>query len=201
MMRILLIPIISFLFFSCKQPRKNTELTPDTPKALQEKSSSEAIFSKRSYPDDLVESLYSELTDKTPELKDLEEMISKLEDQKSDSVESFKKFDQKNTSYYNSANQHLQQIKDSLIRKKIKSIIDSSLSAYNSKTRRYKNLISTLYLKEINLEDLHIVLKLVKTLQLIEKYQKENIPSTKSIEKVIEGFDKAIQKTDTLTKE
>lgn len=201
MMRILLIPIISFLFFSCKQPGKNTELTPDTPKALQEKSSSEAIFSKRSYPDDLVESLYSELTDKTPELKDLEEMISKLEDQKSDSVESFKKFDQKNTSYYNSANQHLQQIKDSLIRKKIKSIIDSSLSAYNSKTRRYKNLISTLYLKEINLEDLHIVLKLVKTLQLIEKYQKENIPSTKSIEKVIEGFDKAIQKTDTLTKE
>lgn len=145
--------------------------------------------------------MYSELTDKTPELKDLEEMISKLEDQKSDSVESFKKFDQKNTSYYNSANQHLQQIKDSLIRKKIKSIIDSSLSAYNSKTRRYKNLISTLYLKEINLEDLHIVLKLVKTLQLIEKYQKENIPSTKSIEKVIEGFDKAIQKTDTLTKE
>ena len=51
-----------------------TEYFADINKALQEKSSSYSL-SKRSYDDDLVESLYKELADNTPELKDLENKI------------------------------------------------------------------------------------------------------------------------------
>ena len=65
--------------------------------ALQEKSSSEILFSKSRY-DDLVESLYAELVEKNPGLKELEKTIADLKDQKSDSVKPFTKFDSKNTS-------------------------------------------------------------------------------------------------------
>lgn len=81
---------------------------------------------------------------------------------------------------------------------KIKAIIDNSLNSYDRRIAPNENLISTLDVKDKALDDLHIVLKLVKTLPLIEKYQADNKPSVKPIEKVIKHFDKAIQLADTL---
>jgi hypothetical protein len=196
---IIISAFISFFFFTCKQQEGKEEPKPDTPKALQEKNSSGYLTKSRG-EEDLVESLYSELVEKTPALKELEETIEKLDIQKQDSLKSFEKFNQKNTSYYSSAKQHLGQISDSLLRLKIKSIIDNSLNNYNSKIARHKSLVSILSSKDSNLTDLHIVLKLVKTIPLMEKYQVENTPSSKPIEEVIKDFDRAIQKANTLAK-
>jgi len=188
-------------FASCKQPTNQPDPSPGTPAALQEKSHSEiGSFSKSRYEDDLVENLYAELLEKNPELKALEKTIIDLNDQKSDSVTIFDKFDSKNTSYYNSSQQHIGKISDSILRLRVKTIIDNSLNNYNGKIDRHKSLIAMLISKNNTLENLHIVLKIVKTLPMIEKYQSENLPSTKPIEKVIHNFDKAIQQTDTLAK-
>ena len=187
------------LFASCRQSEKSPESSPETPVALQEKSSSEILFSKSRY-DDLVESLYAELIEKNPALKELEKTIDDLKDQKSDSVKPFTKFDSKNTSYYNSANEHLTRISDSILRIKMNTIINNSLNNYNNKIARHQGLISMLNTKDIDLKNLHIILKIVRTLPMIEKYQSENIPSIKPIEKTIKNFDKAIQQTDTLVK-
>jgi hypothetical protein len=50
------------------------------------------------------------------------------------------------------------------------------------------------------LNDLHILLKLVKTLPMIEKYQQENLPSEKPIEALIRQYDKLIREADAATK-
>jgi len=81
---------------------------------------------------------------------------------------------------------------------KIKTIIDKSLNSYDRKIAPNENLISTLGVKDKALRDLHLVLKLVKTLPMIEKYQPENKPAVKPIENVSRHFDKAIKQADTL---
>ena len=68
---ILISTVILMTFVSCDNSRikENQEQKQETPKALREEKSYE-IISKSGY-DDIIESLYKELADKTPELKDL----------------------------------------------------------------------------------------------------------------------------------
>jgi predicted RNase H-like nuclease (RuvC/YqgF family) len=200
MKKIVIIAIgVSFLFASCKHPKKDIQSSsPEIPESLQEKSGNEISFSKSRKGEDLVESLYAGILEKNPSLSELEKTIEDLGEQKQDSVETFEEFDQKNKSYYTSTERYTDIIKDSLLRIKIKTIIDNSLNSYDRSIAANKNLISILNAKDNNLRDLHIILKLVKTLPLIEKYQAENTPSVKPVENVINHFDKAIQRADTL---
>ncbi|MDO9375189.1 MAG: hypothetical protein Q7T76_12270, partial [Ferruginibacter sp.] len=62
---------------SCNSSRTQDKPIPETPKALEDKSFSSEIISKRSY-DDLVESLYNELVSKNIDLKTLEDKIGEL---------------------------------------------------------------------------------------------------------------------------
>ena len=182
--------------FSCNNTHPKDPQQPETPKALQDKSSG-SFYSRRSY-NDLVESLYNELADKTPELKALESSIDKLSEGKTDSAELFDKYNKKNNSYYSSANSHITSIKDSLLRDKIKQLIDNSLLKYNNKITLHNNLLNTVNTKEITLSDLHNALKLIKTLPLIEKYQTDNLPPVKPLQNINKEYDKAIIKTDSL---
>jgi hypothetical protein len=200
---LLLLSILFCVLLSCNNRPPAQQPAPDTPEALQEKKSGgiDLSLSKSRYDrEDLVESLYDELVDKTPELKDIEERIDYLSDAKTDSVKDFNFFDQKNNSYYGSANAHADRITDSLLRDRIRSIITVSQAKYKAQIKRHTDLVEFMDSKSVKLGDLHIVLKLVKTLTMIEKHQKDNIPSAKPIEQVIREYDKTIQKVDSLSK-
>ena len=94
--------IISTLFFfsiaSCDNRKTQDRQKDDTPKELEDKSLSSDIISKRSNGD-LVEELYSDLVDKTPELKQLENKIDGLSRSEPDSTKSFDNYNSKNQSY------------------------------------------------------------------------------------------------------
>jgi hypothetical protein len=194
-----LLAIIVVGFYSCDNSRNKEKPEQEIPKALQEQSSNYSL-SKRSYDDDLVESLYKELANNTPELKDLENEIKDWNGRNPDSLETFEKFDNKNNSYYNSAKSQYEAVKDSVLKVKVKSLVASSQTNYNNKVSGLSSLVAQLKSKEISLNDLHILLKIVKTLPLIEKYQKDNLPSGKPIESVIKDLEKIIFKTDSLSK-
>ncbi len=184
---------------SCNSSRKQENPEQETPKALEDKSASYEVVSKRGY-DDLVESLYKELADKTPELKKLEDKIGDLHKSKNDSTELFDKYNQKNQSYYNAANNHLERITDSLLRDKMKVLIADSLSKYNSLISRHTDLLKSIDAKNLTLNDLHIILKITRTIPLIEKYHKDKLPSAKPLEGFSKQLDEAINYTDTLIK-
>jgi hypothetical protein len=193
-----ILAIIVIGFYSCDNSRKKEKREQEIPKALQEQSSNYSL-SKRSYDDDLVESLYNELANNTPELKDLENEIKDLKYRNPDSLETFEKFDNKNNSYYNSAKSHYEAVKDSVLKEKVKFLVAGSQTNYTNKISRLTSLVAQLKNKEISLNDLHILLKIVKTLPLIEKYQTDNLPSGKPIESVIKDLEKIILKTDSLS--
>lgn len=196
--KISLYAIITFTIAACKDNQVREQFQPATPKALEDKSSYE-IISKRGR-EDLVESLYMEMVGKDVQLKKLEEEINALDAANGDSVKVFKQFDGKIRTYFGSADSHVEGITDSLLRNKIKNLLDSNLAKYNSKIAKHNELLSAISTNTAKISDLHTVLKIVKTLPLIEKYQDDNLPDIKPLNGFVKCQEKAIRLADTLIK-
>ncbi len=196
---VLLLALCFLTLFSCDNSRTQDKPKNETPKALEDKSSSYEIVSKRGY-DDLVESLYKELADKTPELNELEKQIDNLADTRNDSTKSFNIYNGKNKSYYQSAINHVEQMKDTVLKDKIKLLIQNSLTKYNKTVSKHNDILKSIDCKSLSLNDLHTILKITRTLLLIDKYQQDAIPATKSLEGYSKQLDKTIKFADTLTK-
>jgi hypothetical protein len=198
-LEIIVSSIIVLAFASCGNSQTQEKSKPATPKALADNSSSYEIVSKRG-SGDLVEGLYNELVDNTPELKELEGKIDRLNTSKSDSTELFDKYNSHNRSYYSSADTHVGQIKDSVLKDKIKLLISSSLTKYNSKISAHSDLLKSIEAETATLSDLHELLKITRTLPIIEKYQNTSLPSTKSLQDYLKHLNETVKYADTLTK-
>lgn len=197
--KILLPTILVFILASCDDTRIQGKPQQETPKALEDNSSFE-IVSKGRRSEDLLESLYSELVSKDVELKRLEVKINDLNSSKHDSIELFDKFNGKIQSYFRSIDSHVSAIEDSLLRDKMKLLIAGHLTKYNSRIAKHNDLLKTLAINEIRIADLHTVLKIVKTLPVIEKYQQDNLPTTRQLEGFIKQQNQTINLADTLIK-
>jgi hypothetical protein len=197
MRKLLFISMVLIIILSCNNNRSQPQ--QETPKALDEKEKSYSLVTKRGYDEDILESLYSELVDKTPELKKLEKDIDIIYSSTGDSLEAFTSFDSKNDRYYNSAGSHAQGIKDSLLREKMKTLIQASLSNYSSLTAPHNNLLKSIESKQATLADVHAALKIVRTLPVIAKYQKNNLPDTKPLEGLSQTLTKTISEAEKLS--
>lgn len=197
MLKKLLTPVcFLFLFIACHQPTKKEIPQVQTPKALAPKTDSYEFVSKRGY-DDLVDNLYAELVAKDVSLQELENNIKTIKASKNDSTSQFEEFDQKNQAYFTAANNHLAQIQDSSLKLKIKAMITANQNRYNSSIARYKDFLKTISAKQLTIEDLHEILKIVKTLPLIENYQQASLPNPASFEGYILQQEEIIKKTNT----
>lgn len=197
---VMLSTVVFLALAACTDSRAKGKQNQETPKALQDKNTSSEISYKRR-PDDLVESLYQELAVKTPALKQLEDQIDHLRSSEDDSTESFVNYHAKNESYFNSAGSHAGNINDSILKDKIKLLIANSASRYNSSVSLHNELLKSIEAKDLVLRDLHILLKITRTLPLISQYQKDNLPSTRSMKGFSKELDKTIKYGDTLTKQ
>ncbi|MDF2193434.1 hypothetical protein [Paraflavitalea sp. CAU 1676] len=195
------LPIIAACAFAaCNNNGHQDKSKQETPKALEAKSSSYELVSK-SRGDDLVESLYSELISKDKDLKELEDKLTAIRESWPDSIASFNQFKEKNDAYIKAANNHIETIGDSLLRKKMEALITANLNKYNVSIARHQVFLASVDQKNKSIADLHTVLKIVKTLPLIERYQRENRPSTRPIVGFEKEQDKVIQLADTLIKQ
>ena len=184
---------------ACNTPKK--EYTPqqeEPPKALQEKSSVGGLLSKGRGSEDLVESLYKELMEKSPELAALEKNINLVTEMQHDSLDLFERFNGKNTLYYNAAKRHMQSLSDSSLKTEITNLIEQSMAGYNQRISGHDALIATINQQSSKLDDLHIMLKLVRTMAAMEKFQRSNLPDQKSLRNVSNSFSGTIKQADTL---
>jgi hypothetical protein len=192
--------VISLLFCACHRAAKPEENPQDTPKALLEKTAEFSLVSKRE-ADDLIQSLYTELKKATPALQELEKQIETIKQQKEDAAEPFENFDHKNNNYYTATGRYVESIRDSLLKQNIRVLIGKSLDKYNSLVQPHTQLVNILNSKDINLDDLYTVLKLTRTLSMMEKYQQASLPSATPLQVVSQGYDKTIGQTGKLTKD
>lgn len=185
--------ILVMALVSCDNTR-----TQETPKALTIQSPSFDDYVSKGRYDDLVENLYKELVSKNIDLQKLEDKIDELQKSEGDTLNLFNQFTQKNQSYYNSVDGHVSGIQDSLLKKKMKALIANNLAAYNASIARHNELLQLIQAKNLTINDLHKILKIVKTLPLMEQYQNDNLPQATSLEGYIRQQDDVINSANTL---
>ena len=186
------------LLVSCGggQTENNKPTQQETPKALQDSKLEIKSYSRSG---DLTEELYQELVGKTPALKKLEDDFDAFIPKPNDLKDKFNQYDSKSNSYYNSANYKATAISDSLLKKKIISLIMTSNNKYSAKTAELNSLLKQISKDGATLNDHHSVLKIVLTLPMIEKYQDDNKPNKKEFKDLINQQEKLIIQTDSLT--
>jgi len=193
--------ILTFAFIVCSCSNVSSPADDrKVPKALEEENSS---FTLKKYGgrEDVVNGMYNELLSDNATLKNLEKSINNLPDMISDAESPYQVFNNNNTSYYNSALNHVNTIKDAALKEKIKAMVEASRSQYNNSVAAHNKLLNEIDWKQLSLNDMHTFLKLVKTLPVIEAYQKKNTPSTSAMENASAEIDKLIQRTKEAAKQ
>lgn len=184
------------ILFSCTSNRTNHQQN-NIPEVLQDnKKSSMTVFSKRGW-DDLVDELYHEKLQKDPELNKIDKLYKALIENKTDSLAEFIKYEEKNNSYYSSADLHLKEIQDSSLKKEIETILLNSKNRYKQRSNHWRSLEETLNLANVNASDRYNAVKFLISLSMIGSYQ-DAIPSSKPIEGVISSYNKLNAKLDSV---
>jgi hypothetical protein len=192
----------TLLFFLSCTEKKQTE-TPTQPKvenpvALQEHSL-DVGFSKRK-SSDLVDEIYKELAQKNETLKQLEQDLDAYHDASNTEKlkEKFNNYNSKSENYYRAADSNLSSLSDSVLRKRIAFLLKQSESQNASKNEVIEGFLGTINKQNLSIEDYHSVLKIVKTLPVIEKYQKDNMVDEKDFKQHIQEQENLIQKIQKL---
>jgi len=183
------------ILYSCSKNTNSKE--EETPKVLQQGYTS-SKFRSNDY-DHLVESLYSELVNKTPELKKLEDDLDIYDERMRDSLKVFADYNLKSNAYYGDALYEIKSMNDSVLKKKIYEIVENSKKNYDKKNAKIEALLGVLNKNDISIRDYHKVLKIMLTLPIIEKYQDENLPGSKPIDNLSKEQSVLIKKINELT--
>ena len=194
-MKIIYLLIIGMLVISCKNPSIDPpKKEKEAPKALQKKEYDYSL-SKRG-KDDIVTSLYNGLVDTTESLKKLENEINAIYEGKADSLEAFLDYKNQNNDYYSSADNHINQIKDSVLKIKMAQYLKNSIARYDALKSSHEGLLNDINLKDQSLSDLHTALRVLSTIPIMERYQKDYLPSQRPLRNLDNEINRVINKLD-----
>jgi hypothetical protein len=194
---LIIISLTIFVFSGCGHKKNKQDAKQETPEALQESKLDIISYSRSG--NDLVEKLYRELAGKSTELQKLGADLDEYNDKLDNVNELFSKYNGKSDSYYSSAGNMANSISDSLLRKKMKTFISTSIDKYDKKTAELNALLKLISQSNANLRDVHTVLKIVLTLPEIEKYQNDKLPSNNEFKQLTKEQEKIIEEVKKLT--
>lgn len=193
----LLLTALVLALAACTTKANRTQ-TAEVPKPLQT-SSSYTDLRKGRYSD-LADQLYADLVSQSADLKQLEPRLGNVDEQRSDSTAAYTEFNRQNDNYYTSAERHTGTIRDTVLRAQVLSIVKQSSQRYSQATARHESLLSSIAEKVRTIEDTHEALKVLLTLPVIQQYQKEHLPSTKSMEDLLREMEGLKKEVDALKK-
>lgn len=169
---------------------------PDTPEAL--KAGPGVLDSKRGQSN-LVDELYAEALEKDTSLRNLEDELSVLDKRIADVKSLYGLYDEKSREYYHAANTEALQVQDSLLRLKLKSFIEGSAKRYNELTGDLQLIVGRIDLNTATLNDQRSVLKIVTTIPMMEKFQRNELPSDSSFTAAAKEQERMIEKAKAAT--
>lgn len=171
---------------------------PENSKETLSSSNDGLLSVKENRNDNILESLYQELKEQRPELKDLEQQIKDIDQAKEKALEDYKRYNGKNEQYYSIANQSLGNINDSLLRNSIELLLNKSQYAYDQDNAAMALAVAQLESRSVSLHDHQEALKIILTMNLMEKYQKKQLPNTVEHQKIMDRYNESIRKADSL---
>jgi hypothetical protein len=170
------------LYSACnRDPVKDTgKPKTEVPEVLQDGKSDFSFKKMGSRDGSMMHAIYNDLAKKDPQLQKLEEQLTHFREGEADSLKAFNNYDAKSDGYYYSANESLTDIKDTVLRAQLRTVIEESKARYMRKISMLSSLVQHIDTNKVKIEDYHTVLKIAATLPVIEKYQDQNIPDITS---------------------
>ena len=196
----LILLLFTLTLFACSQKTPANAKTPAVPEPLEDNRGDYSLLTKGRGYDDLVQELYNDILKQNNKLKELEVAIKNIQSDRIDSLKAFSNFTQKNTIYYQTANNYLAQINDTVLRQQMEKTIKRSDADYKILILPHQNLVEQTAALSTKLNDLHIMLKLSTTLALMEGYQKNQLPSQKPTVSISQAYAQMLQTIDSLLK-
>lgn len=159
-------------FVACSEPPPPQ---PELPKALQEPSLVDEVaeYSGRGSGRDLVDALFADVLKSDTALQHLFNDIEAQHRNHGDSTERWEDFEQKNLAYYTSAKHHAEHIADTVMRAAEFDRLRASQARYVASVLSARALDSAYMAKRSTLNDVEELVKIQRTLALMERYQKE----------------------------
>ncbi|MBL7945352.1 MAG: hypothetical protein JNN32_04765 [Flavobacteriales bacterium] len=159
----------------------------EVPSALQDPSAVEELtgevkssFPRLAYGEDLVEKLFADVLEKDTALKSLLEQVDERYDQHGDTVQRYERFNALNDAYYTSAQQHAHTLKDSTERAQQLAVLERSQGALRMRLAEAARLEAMYSASTTRIADLIELIKLQRTLDLMEAYQRKEPSFVKS---------------------
>ena len=198
--RRLLIPVSLLLYLtSCGgEPQKlQTSANTDDSEVLSKEFDVDPDYNSMSnrFNSDLVQELFDEEVNKTPELQNLVEQVRDLEQMKKDSLEDYNGFVQNNSKYITAANDYIDQISDTVLKKDMKKAFADFESSYEKMVVPSRTAMNTINNKTIELNNHLVVLKLLVTKSVMQKYRMKHLPDVHQMSKIQTKYDLLIDKT------
>ena len=201
-----IIIIVAFIL-SCNDAHKDQinadsqqEVINETPQVLDENADYKlGSISKRS-DSDIILKLYNEAVEKNSKLSQLNDAIKEMPQIKNDSLDKYSKFSQTNNNYWLTANRYINQLQDSILKESSLEIFKALEAKYEAKMSDYEQKLTTINEKTTSLNDQLILMKLFITEPMIKNYEINEKPSIKTLENIINEYDKLLKETEEYTK-
>lgn len=185
------------MFISCEAKEKSEQEEEILPAVLDEGSKASWKLSSLRYDENILDSIYDDVKKEDEELKQLHIELSDTITKKNRLEKEFNNYNNKNLSYYQSANTILNNLENEKLKELLTSILTESETNYSEEVELLKSELDNLNSTNNDLKDYLSVLKVVKTIQYVETYQEKEKPDIKAIveikNRLIEIKDKVTQ--------
>lgn len=193
---ITIISIVSLI--SCnKEARTEAIAKNETDKVILKDNDIKSFSRYSNDNNSLIEKIYYKIIENDQNLTKLDEEISKLNDESREYKRSLDDILQKPNDYYKDAKYRTKFLKDSLLKKEILKLIESSEKNFTKNTSVLKGKMKQTNLNTISINELYSIYKIRRTLPAIEDFQK-TIPNNKKIDSIINEQEKLIQQLKSL---
>ncbi len=174
-------------------------LTPDI-LGEGERDISLSSFSKR-YDSDIISKLYSEALDNDEKLNILNDKIKNFtNDSIIEKTKAFTKYSNINDSYWNSIDNYISLINDSIIKNETFAIFSKLKLNYKNSIDNQMKLLSLIDTKKEKLRDQLTLMKLFVTEPMMRNYQINEKPDIKELEDLISQYKDLVKESKEYTK-
>ena len=199
----LLILAFAFSLFSCnnnEQAQVNQNTTEQTPEALVEDKSLKISSGDGRFSSNIIEELFEEALEKDQKLQSVITKLNKAREMKPDSLAAYHLYKRNMQDYWSALHRYALRLSDTNTRAQLTSFIEVLESKQNQRLSPLDSLVSKIDSSEQSLADMQILMKIIVTEPMMNNYFRNEYPSVKSIESVIEAYGQSAQEMEPYTK-
>jgi len=197
MKHLLVVFAASLLFYSCnlvKDRTKSEQEVKEIPKVLTDEKEKSYDRLGSSYSSmDMTDAIYEDLIDKNSDLKNLDDNIKKNYSLMRSILTEYHQYTSKSIEYYNSAENKISMISDSIMAEKVRKELSASKEKFNKLISNLNESDSTINRTYKKIQDRYIVFKIQKTIPVIENFQKEKLFDNNKLKDFIKEQNKVIE--------